>query len=53
MVKNIIISVLFVYILNMYDGWAVDGRMRFFVSIVLVALLSILINELEKVTLKA
>ena len=53
MVKNIIISVLFVYILNMYDGWAVDGLMRFFVSIVLVALLSILINELEKVTLKA
>ena len=53
MKKNSIIALLIVYILNMYDGWAVDGLMRFFVSIVLVALLSILINELEKVTLKA
>ena len=48
MVKNIIISVLFVYILNMYDGWAVSGVQRCIVNIALIILLTLLFNEMDK-----
>ena len=52
MKKNSIISLLLVYILNMYDGWVVTGLARVIVSIALVILLTLLLNEIDKITLK-
>lgn len=47
--KNSIIALLLVHILNMYDGWAVQGLARLLVSLALMALISIILNELEKI----
>ena len=47
--KNSIISLLLVYILNMYDGWAVDGLARCIVSILLTAAITLLLNEIDKI----
>ena len=52
MKKNSIIALLIVYILNMYDGWVVSGLARVIVSIALVILLTLLLNEIDKITLK-
>ena len=48
MKKNSLIALLIVYILNMYDGWAVDGFARCIVNIVLIILLTLLFNEIDK-----
>ena len=48
MKKNSIIALLMVYILNMYDGWAVDGFARCIVKIALIILLTLLLNEIDK-----
>ena len=52
MKKNSLIALLIVYILNMYDGWVVTGLARVIVSIALVILLTLLLNEIDKITLK-
>lgn len=46
--KNTIISILLIYILNMYEGWAVQGVLRVLVSLLLVADLSIVISVYER-----
>lgn len=46
--KNMIIAILIVHILNMYDGWAVAGIKRVLVSIVLALMFSILFSLIEK-----
>lgn len=46
--KNSIIALLIVYILNMYDGWAVSGVGRCIVNTVLVILQILLLNEIDK-----
>lgn len=46
--KNSIIAILIVHIMNMYDGWAVAGIKRVLVSIVLALMLSILFSLIEK-----
>ena len=48
MKKNSIIALLIVYILNMYDGWAVDGFARCIISILLIAAITLLLNEIDK-----
>ena len=48
MKKNNIISLLIVYILNMYDGWAVSGVQRYIISILLIAAITLLLNEIER-----
>lgn len=48
MKKNSIIALLIVYILNMYDGWAVDGFVRCVVSILLTAAIILLLNEIDR-----
>ena len=48
MKKNSIIALLIVYILNMYDGWAVSGVQRCIVNIALIILLTLLFNEIDK-----
>lgn len=48
MKKNSIIVLLIVYILNMYDGWAVSGAKRCIVNTVLIILLTLLLNEIDK-----
>ena len=48
MKKNSIIALLIVYILNMYDGWAVSGGQRCIVNIALIILLILLFNEIDK-----
>lgn len=47
--KNSIISLLIVYILNMYDGWPVNGFARCIVSILLTAAITLLLNEIERI----
>ena len=49
MKKNNIISLLIVYILNMYDGWAVSGVQRYIISILLLAAITLLLNEIERI----
>ena len=49
MKKNSIIALLIVYILNMYDGWATSGVQRCIVNIVLIILLTLLLNEIERI----
>jgi uncharacterized protein (DUF608 family) len=49
MIKNIVIAVLLVHILNMYDGWAVQGIERYVLSIVLAVLIATIIYAYEKV----
>ena len=49
MSKNSIISLLLVYILNMYDGWAVDGFAKCIISILLIAAITLLLNEIERI----
>lgn len=46
--KNSIIAILIVHIMNMYDGWAVAGIKRVLVSIVLVLMFSVLFSLIEK-----
>ena len=46
--KNSIIAILIVHIMNMYDGWAATGIKRVLVSIVLVLMFSILFSLIEK-----
>ena len=48
MIKNSIIALLLIHILNMYEGWAVAGTERLLVSIVLVVLLSIIFSYIEE-----
>ena len=48
MKKNSLIALLIVYILNMYDGWAVSGVQRCIVNIALIILLTLLFNEIDK-----
>ena len=48
MSKNSIISLLLVYILNMYDEWAVVGLARYIINILLFITITILLNELER-----
>ena len=47
--KNNIISLLLVYILNIYDGWLVSGFTRVIVSILLIAAITLLLNEIERI----
>ena len=47
--KNSIISLLLVYILNMYDGWAVVGLAKYIISILLIVAITILLNEIERI----
>ena len=47
--KNSIISLLLVYILNMYEGWAVDDLARYIISILLIAAITLLLNEIERI----
>ena len=48
MIKNSIIALLLIHILNMYEGWAVAGTERLLVSIVLALMLSIIFSLIEK-----
>ena len=47
--KNSIISLLLVYILNMYDGWAVVGLAKYIISILLIVAITLLLNEVERI----
>ena len=49
MKKNSIIAFLIVYILNMYGAWAVVGFARCIISILLVAAITLLLNEIERI----
>ena len=49
MKKNSIIALLIVYILNMYDGWVVTGLARYIISILLIAAITLVLNELERI----
>ena len=49
MIKNSIISLLLIYILNMYEGWKVAGISRITISVILVVLLTIIISLLEDI----
>ena len=49
MKKNSIIALLIVYILNMYNGWEVYGFARTIISILLIAAITLLLNEKEKI----
>ena len=47
--KNSIISLLLVYILNMYDGWVVYGAARIIISVLLIVAITLLLNGLERI----
>ena len=47
--KNNIIAFLIVYILNMYDTWAVYGFARIIISILLIVAITLLLNEIERI----
>ena len=49
MKKNSIIAFLIVYILNMYGAWAVVGFARYIISILLIAAITLLLNEIERI----
>ena len=49
MKKNILIALLIVYILNMYNGWKVYGFARCIVSVLLIAAITLLLNEIERI----
>ena len=46
--KNLIISILLVLLLNTQDGWAVEGIMRVYANVTLIVLIDSLIVEFER-----
>ena len=49
MKKDILITLLIVYILNIYGGWTVYGFARIIISILLIVSITLLLNELERI----
>ena len=47
--KNSIISLLLVYILNIYDDWQVVGLARTIINILLFIAITLLLNEIERI----